>query len=1017
MESRPVGDSLNSLTRFRIPTATYRLQFNSDFTFQQAKDLIAYFYELGISDCYASPIFKSRAGSKHGYDICDYSQVNPEIGGEEGFLLFSRDLEAQGLGLILDLVPNHMGIAGTCNTWWLDVLENGPMSNFSAYFDIEWHPLKPELENKVLLPILEDQYGTVLEDGKLQLAYENGAFFLCYYETRLPLTPLSYSKILSHQIEEKAMRMGEDNVHLQELRSILTALSYLPSPAELSPEKIVEQRREKEVIKRRIAALYTDCSNIRSAIDDALRVLNGIPGDPRSFDQLHELVDAQPYRPSYWRVATEEINYRRFFDINELAAIRVELPEVFQDTHQLVFRFLSEGKATGLRIDHPDGLLDPPGYFRRLQENYQLHLTRSEALGSAHSIAAAESLGVSSTHTIEESGLHSCGQTWPLYVMAEKILGEGEPLPEDWAIHGTTGYDFLNDVNGLFVDSSQGRLVNQIYTQFTRTQNNFRDLVNATKKMTMLVSMAGEINALSHRLERISEKNRRYRDFTLNSLTHAIREVIASLPVYRTYVTSQKPPSERDKTYIEVAIAEARRRNPRTARAIFSFIQDTLLFKNLEDFREEDRPQLISFVMRFQQLTGSVMAKGLEDTAFYVYNRFASLNEVGGNPERFGIPSSMFHSRNQERQRRWPHSLLATSTHDTKRSEDVRARINVLSEIPKEWRAALRLWSRINAPKKARINGTVAPDRNDEYLLYQTLLGVWPSEFASVAEQESFRDRIAGYMRKATKEAKVHTSWVNPNEAYDQAVQNFVALVLRDPESGRFAKSFRTLQRKVANYGYLNSLAQVILKLTSPGVPDIYQGNEIWDFSLVDPDNRRPVDYKYRCSLLQNLKQRLESSRDLVPLLGEMLNSMPDGRAKLYLIYKVLGFRRAHTALFAHGAYYPLEALGQKADHVTAFARTWEDDAVLVAAPRLIVRLTGGNQSLPLGREVWGNTWIALADPLTSEQSYYNVLTGEVIAVERMGGGMGLPLSAVLQSFPVALLKRVGTKNLQALAS
>jgi len=982
------------------PGSFYRLQFNRYFTFQQARLLMPYFDQLGITDCYASPIFKTHPGSLHGYDICDHTQVNPEIGGEEEFTILSEELQRHGMGLILDTVPNHMSVSEDCNAWWLDVLENGSTSQYSSYFDIEWHPVKPELENKVLLPILDDQYGKVLESGKLQLAYSNGAFFLCHEQARLPLTPRSYARILGYQLEERAQKMPADSVHVQELRSILTALNYLPVRTEISPERIIERRREKEVVKRRIAALYDACSNVRAAIDETLRIFNGVPGDAHSFDELHELIEAQPYRPSYWRVATEEINYRRFFDVNELAALRVEQPEVFQDTHQLIFRFLREGRATGLRIDHPDGLLDPPAYFRMLQDNHMLNIqpVSSDEAQVLHRVAAADA---SVARTIICQNTTASRESEQLYVVAEKILAEGEPLPDDWAIQGTTGYDFLNDVNGLFINSNNGKAFNRIYNQFSGTQPNFRDLVNSTKKMTMLVSMAGEINALSHRLERISAKNRRYRDFTLNSLTHGIREVIACLPVYRTYVTDQAKTSERDKAYIEVAVAEARRRNPRTARAIFNFIQDILLLNNLEDFREEDRPKLISFVLRFQQITGSVMAKGLEDTAFYVYNRFISLNEVGGNPERFGITPSVFHSHNIERQRRWPGSLLTTSTHDTKRSEDVRARLNVLSEMPKEWRSALRSWSRLNAANKTRMNGTFAPDANDEYFLYQTLIGSWPDQ---ASEHDTYRERIVSYMRKATKEAKVHTSWINPNEAYDNAVERFVSAVL-DPQNSAFVASFQPLQERIAYYGYLNSLAQVTLKLTCPGVPDIYQGNELWDFSLVDPDNRRPVDYACRKLLLQGLLDQLsDSQHSLVDFVQELLNTLSDGRAKLYVTAKLLRFRRDHPALFSDGSYLPLRISGRHSDHIIAFKRALPESSIVVVVPRLLVTLMGKSQSLPIGDEVWQDTAVTLGGVACG---YRNVLTGELIEVARQATTRELPASSILRSFHVALLEEI----------
>jgi (1->4)-alpha-D-glucan 1-alpha-D-glucosylmutase len=975
----------------RIPTATYRLQFNRDFTFQQAKALVPYLHDLGISDAYASPLFKARPGSTHGYDICDHSRLNPDLGSEEDFSAFSSALQSHGMGLLLDMVPNHMGIADTGNAWWYDVLEIGPSSTYASYFDIDWQPVKPDLANKVLLPILEDQYGRILESSRFRLSYEEGAFFINYDGTRWPVAPRTYSRILSFRIEPLIRALGEHSEHVQELQSILTALSYLPSRTEVDPEKIAERIREKGIIKRRLATLCNNSTEVRSMIDLTIETFNGVPGQPHSFDLLDELIDAQPYRPAFWKVATEEINYRRFFDINELAAIRVELPEVFDATHQLAFRLLADGKISGLRIDHPDGLWDPPSYFRKLQENYLLHS------------AGADLTVISSSSEGAGSKVNS-GQAWPLFVVAEKILAAGECLPEDWAVYGTTGYDFLGQVNGLFVNSRNEKAFTRLYNQFARTQFDLGNLINSTKKMIMLVSMAGEINALSHLLDRISEKNRSYRDFTLNSLTFAIREVIACLPVYRTYINSRKSPSERDRAYIEAAVAEARQRNPRTAQALFDFIQDTLLLRNTQDFREEDHEKLVEFVMKFQQITGPVTAKAVEDTAFYVYNRLVSLNEVGSSPERFGISVESFHNQNFERRRSWPRSLLASSTHDTKRSEDVRARINVLSEMPGEWGAALKRWSRLNAYHKPKIDGKVAPDRNDEYLFYQTLLGAWPAKPMSPPDLEFFTNRILAYMLKATKEAKVHTSWVNPNEGYDRAVHRFVCAVLDHKQTNLFLKDFSSLQRKVAFYGHLNGLALLLLKLTAPGIPDMYQGTELWDYSLVDPDNRRVVDFEYRRQTLVELKAEIErAGRDLPVLARELLESAHDGRVKLYVTYRTLNFRRDHADLFSKGDYIPLEVAGEKREHVCAFARGFGQEKIIVAVPRLIVGLTGGDGQLPLGQSVWLNTRLVLPRH-PSLQRYDNVFTGESVSAEEQERQIGLPLSELFRSFPVALL-------------
>jgi (1->4)-alpha-D-glucan 1-alpha-D-glucosylmutase len=989
-----------SLTRRRVPSATYRLQFNQGFTFRDARDLVPYLQGLGISDCYASPVLRARAGSSHGYDICDHSRLNPELGGEEDFEDFAAALREHGMGLILDAVPNHMGIADPGNAWWMDVLENGPGSPNAAFFDIDWHPVNPDLENKVLLPLLEDQYGRVLEAGKIRLAFADGAFALSYYETRLPVAPCTYPAILGRPLAALAEILGERHEDLRELRSVLTALRYLPPRTDLSPDKIAERHREKEVIKRRLATLCAASPEVQAAIEDSVQAFNGTVGDPRSFDLLDDLIEQQAYRLAYWRVAAEEINYRRFFDINELAAIRMELPEVFRATHQVLFRLLAEGKATGLRIDHPDGLRDPAGYFRQLQEHHVL-------AGAGTASAAEQGLAREvCARLAPRAGSEPGSAPWPLYVVAEKILSPGEALPPDWAVDGTTGYDFLNCVNGLFVDAEGREAFNRIYHTFTGSAADFSQLVGSAKRMTMLVSMASEINALAHQLDRIAERNRRCRDFTLNSLTFALREVIACLPVYRTYITGAEGVAAADRLVIEAAAEEAKRRTPRTAEAIFDFVRDAVLLTGVQDFPEADRPRLVEWALKFQQLTGPIMAKSVEDTVFYSYNRLASLNEVGGSPERYGVSIAAFHRQNAERLERWPHALLATSTHDTKRSEDVRARLNALSEMAREWQAALARWSRVNSSKKAVVEDQPAPDRNDEYLLYQTLLGAWPAEPVDAVALAEFRGRIADYMRKATKEAKVHTSWINPNEEYDAAVQQFVAGLLPDTDTDPFCKDLLALQRPVAFFGYFNALSQVLLKLTCPGVPDFYQGSELWDFSLVDPDNRRPVDFRRRREVVAYLQRRIAGAGpDLAALADELLANIPDGRIKAYVIYQTLACRRAHEALFAGGAYLPLEATGVKRDHVCAFARCDGDEVVLIIVPRLVVGLAGGSELPPMGSTVWGQTRLLLPPPLAG-QCYQNVFTGEGLPPGSYEGTPGPLLGTVLGRFPVALLQR-----------
>ncbi|MFN4259619.1 MAG: malto-oligosyltrehalose synthase [Gemmataceae bacterium] len=989
----------------RIPLATYRWQFNQGFTFRDALPLVAYLRELGISDVYASPILKARAGSPHGYDICDPSCLNPELGGAEAFDAFTDALRQHQLGLVLDTVPNHMGVGDPSNLWWQDVLENGPSSVYANYFDIDWHPANPRLDNKVLLPVLEDQYGAVLESGKMQLAYEDGGFVVHYYSFRLPLAPRTYIPILEQPLPKLEETLGADHEYVQELHSIITALGYLPPRTELPPEKVIERNREKEVIKRRIANLLSSSPEVRAAIQATVQFFNGSVGDPSSFDPLDKLLEDQVYRPAFWRVATDEINYRRFFDINELAAIRVERPEVFQDTHQLFLGLLAEGKAIGLRIDHPDGLRDPTRYFRQLQDEYLRRRVRV-LLGPDRGLP---NLDEEIARLMEDVlARHAPQPCWPLYVVAEKILGENEPLPPEWAVFGTTGYDFLNAVNGLFVNQANRDAFDTIFSNFIGRRMDFNELMNICQKIIMLVSMASEINSLSHALDRISEGNRRYRDFTLNSLTFAIREIIAALVIYRTYITDANNVSSRDRRFVEEAVKEAKSRNPRTAEAIFDFIRDTLLLRNLHDFQEEDRPQIIAWVLKFQQVTGPVLAKGLEDTAFYVYNRLVSLNEVGGHPESFGISLADFHRQNSDRSRHWPHAMLSSSTHDTKRSEDMRARLNALSEIPDDWQAALNRWSQLNAAKKARVEGIAVPvpDRNTEYLLYQTLIGVWPPEPLTATSFPTFRERIANYMSKATHEAKVHTSWINPNHDYDKAVQDFVFRILPDNfQEDPFIKDLLQLQGRLTHVGFWNSLAQLLLKLTCPGVPDFYQGTELWDYSLVDPDNRRPVDYQRRQDVLHDLKSRIASAgSDLTPLTKDLLAHVSDGRIKMYVLYQSLTFRQAQRRLFIEGSYSPLEAVGSKAEHVCAFERSVAEASVIVVVPRLLMQLTGGSQP-PMGAELWGDTYLPLPR-VAASATYRHLFTGATVPAAPRNGGASLELGTVLNQFPVALLEK-----------
>ena len=989
----------------RIPVSTYRLQFNRRFTFSDATKVLPYLDELGISDIYASPYFKARKGTIVGYDIVDPARLNPEIGTEAAYNRLIRELQKRKMGQILDIVPNHMYVGSEDNAWWLDVLENGPSSPYALFFDIDWNPVKRELKNKVLIPVLGEQYGTVLERQELKLIFEKGAFFLYCYDRKLPMLPETYVDILKHRIEKLETLLPIDDPSLVKLLSIMTALSCLPSYTEREQSKLAERIREKEIIKKRLYKLHKESRAIRDFIDENVRIFNGTKKEPHSFDLLNDLLGKQVWRLSYWRVAAEEINYRRFFDINSLAAIRMEDPVVFKKAHELVLKLIGEGKVTGLRVDHPDGLYDPSEYFKRLQREcfLRVRLAHAQRVQGKKSNTPVEASPEPEILRQYAERVASDPQFKPFYVVGEKILSKDEKLPGDWPIFSTVGYDFLNSLNGIFVDTANGKVFDKIYKRFIRSKMDYQDLVYEKKRLIMIVAMSGEINRLAHYLNHLSEKNRHTRDFTLNSLRTTITEVIACFPVYRTYIT-RAGVHERDRRYVEQAASKAKRKNPALCESIFDFLKNVLLLNYPDDFGETDKMEWVDFVMRFQQVTGPVMAKGLEDTVFYVYNRLVSLNEVGGDPEGFGTRLDAFHGQNIETAKSRPYSLITTSTHDTKRSEDVRARLNVLSEIPGEWQRCLSRWSRLNRKKKLVVHGRMVPDRNDEYLLYQTLLGVWPANRMTVAEYEEFTARIRDYMLKATREAKVDTNWISPNVPYEEALLKFIDAVLASSSANTFLKDFDILQKKVAYFGMFNSLSQTLLKITSPGVPDFYQGTETWDFSLVDPDNRRPIDFVIRKQMLARLKKELtRPNADSVGLARKLLRTWPDGLIKLYVTFISLSYRKMHHRLFEEGAYVPLTVDGQLVEHVCAFARHWEGDTVLVIVPRFLTTLVRSVNHLPLGQKVWKGSGVVLPEE-TLGSNFINIFTGETIQAAKQYEKRILSLGEVFANFPVALL-------------
>ena len=949
-----------------IPRATYRLQFNRNFTFRQATELVPYLAALGISHCYSSPYLRARPGSTHGYDIIDHNSLNPEIGTPEEFDQFVDALHQHGMGQILDIVPNHMGIMGSDNAWWLDVLENGQASSYAEFFDIDWEPLKEELRGKVLIPVLGDQYGAILDRGELELKFdrEKGEFSIFYFQHRFPINPNEYPRILGLQLERLEQRLGAQNEDLLELQSLITALNHLPSRHEASSERRAERVRDKEIHKRRLAALCLRSPEVTEFVEENVSRMNGVPGNPESFENLHELIKTQSYRLAYWRVAADDINYRRFFDINDLAGLRQENEAVFEQTHRFILELVKQGKVNGLRVDHPDGLYDPEQYFHRLQCGKDCPADKAQCDGK------------------------------PLFVVAEKILTADERLPENWPVHGTTGYEFANLLNGLFVDPAAKMSMDRIYRGFIGDQIDFDEAVYDCKKLVMDRALASELNVLANNLSRIALANRHTCDFTVKGLRDALMEVAACFPVYRTYV-SGKGVSETDRRYIEEAVDCAKSKSTSADPSAYDFMREVLLTRQAEACRESYRRAVLRFAMKFQQFTSALMAKGIEDTGFYRYFRLTSLNEVGGDPRRFGVTTAEFHHANLERSKHWPHSLLTTSTHDTKRSEDVRARINALSEIPVLWRRQVRRWRELNREKKRHVDGMEMPTRNDEYLFYQTLIGAWPSGDEA---RLGFGQRMREYMLKAVREAKDRTSWANPNEEYEAALTEFVETALKDEE---FLADFVPFQRDVARFGTMNSLSQTLLKLTVPGVPDIYQGNELWDFSLVDPDNRRAVDYARREQALQQL-QDLQPSDTPQSELQSFVNCMSDGRIKLYLISRTLALRKEHPELFERGEYLPLNVVGDKTKHLVAFARRTEKLSAIIAVPRLCAQLVSQGAALPIGPDVWGNTKIEIPGALTSA-GYRNALTGELLKAERQPDGSSIAASAVLSSFPVGL--------------
>ncbi len=882
----------------RIPSSTYRVQLTPDFGLYDVAEITPYLAALGVTHLYCSPYLQAARGSNHGYDVVDPTRVNEELGEEPARRRMVTALEANGLGQVLDVVPNHMAIGGRSNRWWWDVLENGRASAYAGYFDVDWNPPEAKLRNRVLIAILGDHYGRVLEAGEIRVVRHGAEFTIAYYDHVLPVAPPSLEPVLA----SAARRCNR-----AELESLAAAFGRLPKATESDEELIHERLRDKEVLKTRLEDLINADAELQEAVDHALRELN------EDLDALDALLERQSYRLAYWRTAVAELDYRRFFDVNTLVGVRQEVAEVFEASHGLALQWVADGSIDGLRIDHPDGLRDPQEYLSRLAER---------APGA--------------------------------WMVVEKILKPGERLPETWPVAGTTGYDFMNRLTGLFVDRSAEVELTDLYRELTLEQSDWEEVVRERKHQVLREILTAELARLSGIFVNVCEQHRRYRDYTRYELSQSLTEVLACFPVYRSYIKPGETISWQDLKFVVQAVEAAKARRSDLDPDLFGFLESLLLLQ-VPVSEDEGSPEL-ELVMRFQQLSGAVMAKGVEDTSFYNYNRFVALNEVGGNPGKFGLSAGEFHQACQEAQDLWSQSMLSSSTHDTKRSEDVRARLAVLSEIPQAWGDAVRQWMKHNESHRGPDNSV---DRNIEYLLYQVMVGAWPLT----------KDRAVAYIQKASKEAKTHTCWLAPNAAYDEALQRFVEDLFDDDEFQRMLEDFVT---PIVDPGRVNSLAQTLLKLTAPGIPDTYQGTELWDLSLVDPDNRRPVDYAVRTRMLQEMEGMSVDG---------ILAGMEEGLPKLYLIKKALELRAQLPEAFAGDASYePLEVSGAQAPRVVGFQR-W--GVVATVVPRL-----------SMSRQGWLDTAVKIPDGV-----WRNQLTGD-----RMSGGE-VRIGDLLARFPVALLR------------
>jgi (1->4)-alpha-D-glucan 1-alpha-D-glucosylmutase len=932
-----------------IPTATYRLQFNPEFGFQAAARITSYLADLGISHIYASPIFKARKSSPHGYDGVNPNQLNPELGTRSEFKELHRKCARRKIGWLQDIVPNHMAF-DYANRMLMDVLQNGSFSKYYGFFDIEWDQPQKTTHKRLMAPFLGRRFARCLKNGELKLSFDDFGFAVDYYHLRLPLKMESYAELLEPIAAKLRIKLGDKH---QDYVALVDVIKRFDNLCAL---KSAENRlAEVGWIKSNLKNLYGGNAVIRRCFEEMLRAYNEVGKNGERYDDLGKLLSAQMFRLCYWKIANEQINYRRFFDINELICLRQEDREVFDATHRLIKALVDDGYVNGVRIDHIDGLADPAEYLRRLR-----------------------------------------GHLGDTYILVEKILQPQESLPASWPIQGSTGYDFSQRINSLFCLAKNAKKLDRIYETFSGQKTGFEQIVDRCKRRVLKNQLGGDLNNLAQRIKQVVDQAAGGYDLTFQRLQQGLAEILVGFPVYRTYI-NRKGPAGADRLCIQTAVATALRSRPQLAPEL-TFIKDLLLEKICaqpgkdHSWMAKDAQKII---MKFQQLTAPLTAKGFEDTALYVYNRLVSLNEVGGDPRRFGCSAHDFHKFIKNRARLWPYSMNSTATHDSKRGEDVRARINVLSELPAEWKNHLNRWHALNRGKKIRLNGEEVPDQNEEYLLYQTLIGAFPFKDAP---EPLFVERISRYLVKAVREAKIHSSWAEANAEYEAALVSFAQKILHPIAGAPFIETFLPFFKKVAFYGIWNTLSQTLLKITVPGVPDFYQGSELFNLHLVDPDNRRPVDFKKRKRYLAEILNSFSS--DPKRLIRELLANRNDGRIKLFLIARALRIRNEQTALFQQGSYVPLAASGRFKAHIIAFARTHKNRCSITVAPRFLTGLIKENQN-PLGHRVWRDTAITFAEKTASR--WKNIFTAETLSAKS-----SFKIGKILQHFPCALLLREG---------